>query len=63
MNRSRHQNNKKEHTEMKCLNSTRKNRIVKANNSSLELKRDFKPINVSVDGMNKFEGKEITKRE
>ena len=48
---------------MKCLNSTRKNRILKANNSSLELKRDFKPINVSVDGMNKFEGKEITKRE
>ena len=48
---------------MTCLNSTRKNRILKAINSSLELKRDFKPINVSVDGMNKFEGKEITKRE
>ena len=63
MNRSRHQNIKKEHTEMTCLNSTRKNRILKAINSSLELKRDFKPINVSVDGMNKFEGKEITKRE
>ena len=40
---------------MKCLNSMRKNRILKAKNSSLELKRDLKPINVSVDGMGKFE--------
>ena len=38
-----------------------KNIILKVNNILLELDKDFKPINLSLDEMNKFEQKEIRK--
>ena len=50
MNHSRQQNYKNKH-----FNNTQKNRILKVKNSSLELEKYFKPINVSVDDMGKFE--------
>ena len=40
----------------------KKNKILKVKSSSLELEKYFKPINVSVDDMGKFEEKEITKK-
>ena len=39
-----------------------KNRILKEKNSYLELEKYFKPINVSIDYMNKFSENEITKK-
>ena len=39
------------------LNNTRKNIDLKAKNSSLELEKDFKPINISIDDINKFQEK------
>ena len=54
---SRHQNCKNEHSEIKYLNNTWKNRVLKANNSPLELEKDFKLMNVSMDDMDKFEEK------
>ena len=50
MNHSRQQNYQNKH-----FNNTQKNRILKVKNSSLELEKYFKPINVSVDDMGKFE--------
>ena len=36
--------------------------ILKVNNSPVELGKDFKPINVSIDDMDKLKDKEITKQ-
>ena len=41
MNQSRHRNYENEHTEMKYLNNTRKNRVLKIKNSPLELEKRF----------------------
>ena len=49
MSRLIHQNYKNEYTEMKYLSNTRKNIILKLNNSLSELEKDFKPINVSIE--------------
>ena len=35
---------------------------MKVNNSLLQLKKDYKPTNISIDQMHKFEAKEITKK-
>ena len=40
-----------------------KNRILKVRNSPFELGKYFKPINISINNMDKFEEKEITKRQ
>ena len=39
-----------------------KNRVLKIKNSPLEFEKDFKPINISIDNMDKFEGKKIKKK-
>ena len=57
MSRSIQQNYKHKH-----LNNTQKDRLLKVKNSLIELKKYFKPINVSIDDMDKFEEKEIQKR-
>ena len=57
MNHSTHQKYKN-----KQLNNTPKTRILKVKKSRLKLKNDFKPINVSIDDMDKFEEKELTKK-
>ena len=62
MNYSIHQNYKNDYTEIKYLNNTRKNRVLKVKNSPLESKKDFKPIKVSMDDMDKFEEKQITEK-
>ena len=46
---------------MKYLNKTRRSRILKVKSSLLELEKDFKPNNISINYMNTFEEKEITK--
>ena len=39
----------------KCKNKPLNNtRVLKVNNSTLELERDFKPINISINDMGKF---------
>lgn len=47
---------------MKYLDSTWKNRIPKVKNGSLELEKDFKPIDVSIDDIGKSKEKQITKK-
>ena len=39
---------------MKYLNSTQKNITLKSKNGPLQLEKDFKPINIFVDDMDKF---------
>ena len=46
---------------MKYLNKTRRSRILKVKSSLLELEKDFKPNNISINYMNTFEEKGITK--
>ena len=46
----------------KQSNSTRKYRVLKVKNSPFKLKKDFKPVNVSIDDMDKFEEKELIKK-
>ena len=62
MDHLRHRNYKKEHTEIKYLNNTQRNRVLNVKNRPLELAKDFNPIQVSIDGLDKFKGKEITKK-
>ena len=59
MNQSRYQNNKNEH-----LNNIqkKKNRFLRVKNSCLNIGKDLKAINVSINDMKKFEEKEISKR-
>ena len=52
MDRLRHQKYKN-----KQLNNTR---LLKVKNSTLKLENDFKPINISINDMDKFEKKELT---
>ena len=40
---------------------TQKNRVLKVKNSPFELEKGFKPINLSIDNMDKFEENELTK--
>ena len=48
---------------MKYLNNAqKKNIILKVKNSLLDLEQNFKPMNVSIDDMDKFEQKETKKR-
>ena len=45
----------------KCKNKPLNNtRVLKVNNSTLELERDFKPINISINDMGKFGKKKRT---
>ena len=46
----------------KQLTNTQKSRILKIKNSSLELVKCFKPINISINDMNKIEEKVLTKK-
>ena len=62
MNQSRHQNYKTEHTEIKQFKITWKNRVLKIKNSPVELEKEFKPSNGSIDDKDKFEEKELTKK-
>ena len=59
MNHLRHQNYKSERLKTK---HKKKNRFPKLKKNPLKLEKDFKPINVSVDDMDKFEEQEITKK-
>ena len=49
----------------KCKNKPLNNtRVLTVNNSTLELERDFKPINISINDMGKFgKKKELQTRE
>ena len=38
-------------------------RVLKVKNNPLELEKDFKPINISINDIDKFEKKELTKKE
>ena len=55
MNHLRHQKYKKKQQ----LNNTR---ALNVKSSPLELEKDFKPINVSINDMEKFEKEELTKK-
>ena len=55
MNHLRHQKYKKEQ-----LNNTQ---VLKVKNNSLELEKDFKPINISINDMGKFKKKNQQRRE
>ena len=57
MNQLRHQNHKN-----KQLNNALQNKILKVKISRLELSKNFKPINVSIDDMDRLEEKKITKK-
>ena len=46
----------------KQLTNTQKSRILKIKNSPLELVKCFKPINISINDMNKIEEKVLTKK-
>lgn len=59
MNHLRHQNYKSKHMKIKYLNNIQNTKV---KNSSLELKTDFQPINVSVDNMEKTQKKKTTKK-
>ena len=48
--------------ENKHFNNILANRVLKVKNSPLELEQYFKPINVSIDNMDKFKEKEVTKK-
>ena len=75
MNQSRYQNNKNEHLnniqkkkkkkklkkKKSCLKK-KKNRYLRVKNSCLNIGKDRKAINVSINDMKKFEEKEISKR-
>ena len=56
MNYSIHQNCKSKHLIQK------KNRLLNAKNNPLELKKNVKPINISIDDMDKIVKKEIMKK-
>ena len=43
---------------MNQLNNTQ---VLKVKNSTLKLEIDFKPINISINGMDKFDIKELTR--
>ena len=57
MNQLRHQNHKN-----KQLNNALQNKILKVKISRLELSKNFKPINVSIDDMDRLEERKITKK-
>ena len=60
MNQSRYQNNKNEH--FNNIQKKKKNRFLRVKNSCLNIGKDLKAINVSINDMKKFEEKEISKR-
>ena len=60
MNQSRYQNNKNEH--LNNIQKKKKNRFLRVMNSCLNIGKDLKAINVSINDMKKFEEKEISKR-
>lgn len=60
MNQSRYQNNKNEH--LNNIQKKKKNRFLRVKNSCLNIGKDLKAINVSINDMKKFEEKEISKR-
>ena len=60
MNQSRYQNNKNEH--LNNIQKKKKTRILRVKNSCLNIGKDLKAINVSINDMKKFEEKEISKR-
>ena len=60
MNQSRYQNNKNEH--LNNIQKKKKTRILREKNSCLNIGKDLKAINVSINDMKKFEEKEISKR-
>ena len=60
MNQSRYQNNKNEH--LNNIKKKKKNRFLRVKNSCLNIGKDLKAINVSINDMKKFEEKEISKR-
>ena len=49
---------------MNYLNNAQTSRILKVRNSPIEIKKkeDFMPINLSIDDIDKFEEKEMTKK-
>ena len=61
MNQSRYQNNKNEHLN-NIQKKKKKNRFLRVKNSCLNIGKDLKAINVSINDMKKFEEKEISKR-
>ena len=60
MNQSRYQNNKNEH--LNNIQKKKTNRFLRVKNSCLNIGKDLKAINVSINDMKKFEEKEISKR-
>ena len=60
MNQSRYQTNKNEH--LNNIKKKIKNRFIRVKNSCLNIGKDLKAINVSINDMKKFEEKEISKR-
>ena len=60
MNQSRYQNNKNEH--LNNIQKKKENRFLRVKNSCLNIGKDLKAINVSINDMKKFEEKEISKR-
>ena len=60
MNQSRYQNNKNEH--LNNIQKKKKNRFLRVKNSCLNIGKDLKAINVSINDMKKFEEKKISKR-
>ena len=60
MNQSRYQNNKNEH--LNNIQKKKKSRFLRVKNSCLNIGKDLKAINVSINDMKKFEEKEISKR-
>ena len=60
MNQSRYQNNKNEH--LNNIQKKKKTRFLRVKNSCLNIGKDLKAINVSINDMKKFEEKEISKR-
>ena len=60
MNQSRYQNNKNEH--LNNIQKKKKNRFLRVKNSCLNIGKDLKAINVSINDMKKFKEKEISKR-
>ena len=67
MSRMIHQKYRSKHTEMKCLNNIQKNKIIKVKKITFQNFKKIseyftKPINVSVEDMDKLEEKEIMKQ-
>ena len=60
MKQSKKQKNKNEH--LNNIKKKKKNRFLRVKNSCLNIGKDLKAINVSINDMKKFEEKEISKR-